>query len=85
MATSLYTGSMSTAPVPSGPLGTAARQSVGAAATIARHLPGRGGHDLLAMAANAFVHGAGAGAWIAAAVALAAIPVAITRLPRRAG
>ena len=85
VATSLYTGSMSTAPVPSGPLGTAARQSVGAAATIARHLPGRGGHDLLAMAANAFVHGAGAGAWIAAAVALAAIPVAITRLPRRAG
>ena len=83
VATSLYTGSMSAAPVPAGPLGTAARQSVGAAATIARHLPGRGGQDLLTMAAHAFVHGADVGAWIAAAVALAAIPVAVTRLPRR--
>jgi len=84
VATSLYTGAMPAAQVPPGPLGTAARQSVGAAATIARHLPGRGGQDLLTMAAHAFVHGADVGAWIAAAVALAAIPVAVTRLPRRA-
>ena len=83
VASTLYTGSMSTARVPAGPLGTATRQSIGAAATIARHLPG--GHDLLAAASTAFVHGADAGAWIAAAVALAAIPVAVTRLPRRAG
>ena len=83
VASTLYTGSMSTARVPAGPLGTATRQSIGAAATIARHVPG--GHDLLAAASTAFVHGADAGAWIAAAVALAAIPVAVTRLPRRAG
>jgi hypothetical protein len=83
VASSLYTGSMSGAPVPPGPLGAAARQSVGAAATIARHLPGSGGRDLLAVASQAFVHGADVGAWIAAAVALAAIPVAVTRLPGR--
>ena len=84
VASSLYTGSMSGAQVPPGPLGAAARQSIGAAAAISRHLPGSGGHELLAAASQAFVHGADAGAWIAAAVALAAIPVAVTRLPRRA-
>ena len=84
VASSLYTGSMSGAHVPPGPLGAAARQSIGAAAAISRHLPGSGGHELLAAASQAFVHGADAGAWIAAAVALAAIPVAVTRLPRRA-
>jgi DHA2 family multidrug resistance protein-like MFS transporter len=75
---------MSGAQVPPGPLGAAARQSIGAAATIGRHLPGSGGRELLAVAAQAFVHGADVGAWIAAAVALAAIPVALTRLPGRA-
>ncbi len=83
VANSLYTSSMSAAHLPPGPLGTASSQSIGAAATIGRHLPGPAASDILHIASHAFVHGADAGAWICVAVALAAVPIAFARLPRR--
>src|SRR6266700_1092325 len=60
----------------------AAAHSVGAAAAIARTISGHAGQALQAAADNAFVHGAGFGALIAAAAAAAAAGMTLRYLPR---
>ncbi|WP_024935123.1 DHA2 family efflux MFS transporter permease subunit [Actinomadura welshii] len=74
IAATAYSGSM-----PDG----AAGESVGSAAGIARHLPAPAAASLRETAAQAFVHGAGLGVLVTAAVILVTAALAVRYLPGR--
>ena len=60
----------------------AARQSIGAAAAIARHLPAANARAFHATVASAFVHGAALGFAVAAGIALLTAIATYRYLPR---
>ena len=66
-------------------LPAAARQSIGAAAEVARHIPAADGPAFHATVANAFVHGAALGFAVTACVVLLTAVVAYRYLPRPEG
>jgi DHA2 family integral membrane protein (MFS transporter) len=67
------------------PLAAAARNSIGAAVTIAHHLGGNAGHGLLLAARAAFVQAMSATVLVAVVIALAGVAVALLFLPSRPG
>lgn len=75
IAATSYSGAM-----PEGPAG----ESVAAAAAVAERLPGAAAASLHHTAAQAFVHGAGLGALVAAAVVLVTATLVYRHLPGRA-